>query len=75
MSDKLAQRLFKALQALPARTRNAFVLYRFESWPYSKIARHMEITEADVEKTIREAIYALDKARAEFMAQEQGKDG
>jgi len=55
-------RLIAAVGELPERTRQAFVLHRFEEMSYAAIARHMGISVSAVEKHIMKAIRALAAA-------------
>ena len=52
-------RLIAAVGELPDRTRQAFVLHRFEELSYAAIARHMGISVSAVEKHIMKAIRIL----------------
>lgn len=52
-------RLVAAVDELPERTRQAFVLHRFEEMSYAAIARHMGISVSAVEKHIMKAIRIL----------------
>ena len=52
-------RLIAAVGDLPDRTRQAFVLHRFEEMSYAAIARHMGISVSAVEKHIMKAIRIL----------------
>lgn len=56
--EHLAQ-LIAAMNDLPDRTRQAFVLHRFEEMSYAAIARHMGISVSAVEKHIMKAIKLL----------------
>jgi len=56
--------LLAAMEELPARSRQAFVLHRFEEMQYAAIARHMGITVSAVEKHIMKAIRHLAAAIA-----------
>jgi RNA polymerase sigma factor (sigma-70 family) len=56
--EHLAQ-LIAAMGDLPERTRQAFVLHRFEEMSYAAIARHMGISVSAVEKHIMKAIKQL----------------
>ena len=60
-ADELRQ-VLKALQLLPDRTRQAFVLHRFEHLSYSDIALQMGISVSAVEKHIMRAIRKLSAA-------------
>lgn len=53
------QQLVTAVGTLPDRTRQAFVLHRFEEMSYAAIARHMGISVSAVEKHIMKAIRIL----------------
>ncbi|HWU02594.1 MAG TPA: RNA polymerase sigma factor [Novosphingobium sp.] len=56
--EELAQ-VIAALTDLPERTRQAFVLHRFEEMTYPQIARHMGISVSAVEKHIMRAMHKL----------------
>lgn len=56
------QRLVAALDTLPARARQAFVLHRFEDMSYSAIARQMGVSVSAVEKHIARAVRQLAEA-------------
>jgi len=56
--------LLAAIEELPARSRQAFVLHRFEEMQYAAIALHMGITVSAVEKHIMKAIRHLAAAIA-----------
>ena len=56
--------LLAAMEELPDRSRQAFVLHRFEEMQYAAIARHMGITVSAVEKHIMKAIRHLAAAIA-----------
>lgn len=58
-SKERLQRLVAAVGTLPERTRQAFVLHRFEDMSYAAIARHMGISVSAVEKHIMKAIRIL----------------
>jgi RNA polymerase sigma factor (sigma-70 family) len=51
--------LLEALKELPDRTRQAFVLHRFEEMSYAAIARHLGVSVSAVEKHIMKAIRHL----------------
>jgi RNA polymerase sigma-70 factor (ECF subfamily) len=53
------RRLVTALECLPPRTRDVFVLHRFEEMTYPAIARHLDITVSAVEKQIMNALRLL----------------
>jgi len=54
-------RLVAALEDLPERARDAFVLLRFEEMSYAQVARHMGISVSAVEKLAARAIATLSK--------------
>jgi RNA polymerase sigma-70 factor (ECF subfamily) len=56
--------LLAAIEELPDRSRQAFVLHRFEEMQYAAIALHMGITVSAVEKHIMKAIRHLAAAIA-----------
>jgi RNA polymerase sigma factor (sigma-70 family) len=53
------RRLVAALECLPLRTRDVFVLHRFEEMTYPAIARHLRISVSAVEKQIMNALRLL----------------
>ncbi len=55
-------RLIATLEHLPDRTRQAFVLHRFDELSYAAIAQHMGISVSAVEKHIMKAIRLLGEA-------------
>lgn len=59
VSRERLRQLVTAVGTLPERTRQAFVLHRFEEMSYAAIARHMGISVSAVEKHIMKAIRIL----------------
>jgi RNA polymerase sigma factor (sigma-70 family) len=55
-------RVMEALKTLPPRTRQAFILHRFEEMTYVSIARQMGITTISVGKLIKRALRRLGDA-------------
>ena len=60
-------RVLAALDKLPSRTRDAFILHRFEHRTYREIAQQLGVTTSGVEKLI---MRALSKLMADFGAPE-----
>jgi RNA polymerase sigma-70 factor (ECF subfamily) len=58
-SHEELSRLVAALDALPPRTRDVFVLHRFEEMTYSAIAKSQHISVSAVEKLIMNALRLL----------------
>jgi RNA polymerase sigma-70 factor (ECF subfamily) len=58
-SHEELSRLVAALDALPSRTRDVFVLHRFEEMTYSAIAKSQHISVSAVEKQIMNALRLL----------------
>jgi len=56
------ERVVEAMKALPPRTRQAFILHRFEEMTYVAIARQMGITTISVGKLIKRAVRKLSDA-------------
>ena len=56
------ERVVEALKTLPPRTRQAFILHRFEEMTYVSIARQMGITTISVGKLIKRALRKLGDA-------------
>jgi RNA polymerase sigma factor (sigma-70 family) len=56
------ERVVEALKVLPPRTRQAFILHRFEEMTYVSIARQMGITTISVGKLIKRALRKLGDA-------------
>ena len=56
------ERVVEALKMLPPRTRQAFILHRFEEMTYVSIARQMGITTISVGKLIKRALRKLGDA-------------
>ena len=56
------ERVIEALKTLPPRTRQAFILHRFEEMTYVSIARQMGITTISVGKLIKRALRKLGDA-------------
>ncbi|MFT3976930.1 MAG: sigma-70 family RNA polymerase sigma factor [Sphingomonas bacterium] len=52
-------RVLTALHELPERTRQAFILHRFDEMSYTAIARHMGVSVSAVEKHIKRAMRIL----------------
>ena len=56
------QRALDAIEQLPGRCREAFVLHRFHDLSYSAIARRMGVSTSTVEKHISEAMLRIARA-------------
>ena len=56
------QRALDAIESLPVRCREAFVLHRFHNLSYSAISRRMGVTASTVEKHISEAMLRIARA-------------
>ena len=56
------ERVIEAMKTLPPRTRQAFMLHRFEEMTYVSIARQMGITTISVGKLIKRAVRKLSEA-------------
>jgi len=55
-------RILAALEKLPPRTRDAFILHRFENMTYDAIARRLGVTTSGVEKLMMRALAHLGAA-------------
>ena len=60
-TEELARRLLAAIEALPPKCRQAFVMRRFEDLSHEEIAARMEISRNMVEKHLR---LAMERCRA-----------
>lgn len=61
LGEEQIQRVFAALHELPERTRNAFLLHRFEDLKHVEIARRLGVAVSTVEKDIMRAMSHLLK--------------
>lgn len=59
LGEEAMELIVAALEGLPPRTREAFILHRFEEMTYGAIARHMGVSTKTVEKLISRAIKKL----------------
>ena len=66
-TDDEIERIEEALLALPARTRDVFLLHRLDGLGYGEIAARFGISEARVGADIAEAILAIDRALEEAL--------
>jgi RNA polymerase sigma factor (sigma-70 family) len=62
------QRIYRAVETLPVKCRQAFLLHRNSGMSYSEIAHEMGVSVSSVEKYI---LQALKKCRAELAAYQQ----
>lgn len=60
------QRLVAALESLPPRSRNVFVLHRFEDMSYQAIACRLQISVSAIEKHIMNALKAVRMQREHY---------
>jgi RNA polymerase sigma-70 factor (ECF subfamily) len=60
------QRLVATLESLPARSRNVFVLHRFEDMSYQAIACQLRISVSAIEKHIMNALKAMRMQRETY---------
>ncbi len=68
--DPLIARLEWAIACLPERTRDVFLMHRFDDLPYDRIAHRLGISEKAVEREIARTLCAIRKAREDY-AREQ----
>lgn len=60
--DRKRQILIRAIQRLPRRYRDVFVLHRFAEMPLERIAEHLGIETRAVEASLAEALVRLCRA-------------
>ncbi len=60
------QRLMATLESLPPRSRNVFVLHRFEDMSYQAIACRLQISVSAIEKHIMNALKAVRMQRENY---------
>ncbi|WP_269220175.1 RNA polymerase sigma factor [Brevundimonas vesicularis] len=60
--DRERQILIRAIQRLPRRYRDVFVLHRFAEMPLERIAEHLGIETRAVEARLAEALVRLSRA-------------
>ena len=65
--QELEQRIFDALQGLPPRCREVFMLNRFEGMKYAEIAEKLEISVKTVEAQISRALRLLREKLIEYL--------
>ncbi len=63
--DPEIRRVEWAIARLPKRTREVFLMHRFEDLPYDRIAHRLGISERAVEREIVRVLRAVRKAREE----------
>jgi RNA polymerase sigma-70 factor (ECF subfamily) len=61
--DPEIARIEWAIARLPKRTRNVFLMHRFDDLPYDRIAHRLGISEKAVEREMVRALCAIRKAR------------
>lgn len=61
--DPLIARLEWTIARLPMRTRDVFLMHRFDGLPYDRIAHRLGISEKAVEREIVRTLCAIRKAR------------
>jgi RNA polymerase sigma-70 factor (ECF subfamily) len=55
-----------AIARLPKRTREVFLMHRFENLGYDRIAHRLGISEKTVEREMVRALHAIRKAREDY---------
>ncbi|WP_253207358.1 RNA polymerase sigma factor [Verticiella alkaliphila] len=68
MSAQAVDDLIGAIQALPPRCREAFVMHRFEGYSHGEIAERMQISQKMVEQHITSALRACRASRQAWQA-------
>ncbi|WP_137870169.1 sigma factor-like helix-turn-helix DNA-binding protein [Sphingopyxis sp. 2PD] len=63
--DPEISRIEWAIARLPKRTRDVFLMHRFDDLPYDRIAHRLGISERAVEREIARVLRAIRKAREE----------
>lgn len=66
-SNEALEIVKKTLEAMPAKTREVFVLSRFENRTYKEIARELNLTEKGVEFHISKALKALRNGLKDYL--------
>lgn len=61
-----------AIACLPKRTRDVFLMHRFDDLRYDRIAHRLGISEKTVEREIVRALCAIRKAREEHARERSG---
>lgn len=62
ISQEELQAVMDNIMTLPTRTRDVFILHRFEDMTYGDIARHLDISTSAVEKHMIKALRILSQA-------------
>ncbi|NIJ38531.1 RNA polymerase sigma-70 factor (ECF subfamily) [Sphingopyxis panaciterrae] len=70
--DPEIARIEWAIARLPKRTRDVFLMHRFDDLPYDRIAHRLGISEKAVEREIVRALCAIRKAREEHARERFG---
>ncbi|MGB3845804.1 MAG: sigma factor-like helix-turn-helix DNA-binding protein [Sphingopyxis sp.] len=70
--DPEIARIEWAIARLPKRTRDVFLMHRFDDLPYDRIAHRLGISERAVEREIARVLCAIREAREDH-AREQSK--
>lgn len=63
--------LAQAVEALPARCRDVFVLHKIHEWPQAQVAQHLGISVKTVEKHMRTAVACCRFALADVLSFER----
>src|SRR3546814_1457944 len=72
--NPLIARLEWAIACLPERTRDVFLMHRFDDLPYDRIAHRLGISEKAVEREIARTLCAIRKAREDYAREQRSEE-
>lgn len=64
--DPEIRRVERAIALLPTRTREVFLMHRFDDLSYDRIAHRLDISERAVEREMVKVLRAIRKAREDY---------